>query len=229
MNFIKKTVVSVFRKLGYTLLKGDHGQKSLALTAPELPADLLVNCRVSPSRYEVLHHLPKGGIIAEVGVGWGGFSEELLKVLQPEKFYALDLFNSKPENSMFLAAIPAGTSQLGFYREKFKNEISTGKMEVHSGYSWETLAAFPDHFFDFIYVDADHTYEAVKKDLEQAHRKIKPGGLIQLNDYTVYDAVNMQPYGVQKAANEFMLQEGYEMIFYALNNLGFDDIIIRKK
>lgn len=229
MNFIKKTVVSVFRKFGYTLLKGDHGQESLALAAPELPADLLVNCRVLPSRYKVLPHLPKGGIIAEVGVGWGGFSEELMKVLQPEKFYALDLFNSKPESSLFITGIPAGTDQFGFYTEKFKQEISAGKMEIRSGYSWEALAAFPDHFFDYIYIDADHSYEAVKKDLAESHRKIKPGGLIQLNDYTVYDPAHMQPYGVQKAANEFILEEGYEMIFYALNNLGFDDIVIRKK
>ncbi|MBI3512265.1 MAG: class I SAM-dependent methyltransferase [Bacteroidetes bacterium] len=228
MSFLKKIILTLARKCNLTLLKGDHSQESQKMAAPELKSGLVKNCRVLPSRNAILPLLPKGGMIAEVGVGWGGFSEELIKILQPEKFFAIDLFNSKSENSPFLKHIPAGTAQLDYYNKKFALQISEGKLEVRKGYSWDILKEFPDHFFDYIYLDADHSYDAVKKDLERILSKIKPSGLIQLNDYTVYDPVNMQPYGVKKAANEFMNDNNYEMIWYGLDRLGFDDIVIRK-
>jgi methyltransferase family protein len=40
----------------------------------------------------------------------------------------------------------------------------------------------PTHYFDWIYVDGDHQYEAVKKGLESYLPKVKPGGFITGDD-----------------------------------------------
>ena len=37
---------------------------------------------------------------------------------------------------------------------------------------------FPDHSFDLIFIDADHTYEGVLADLEAWYSKVRPGGII---------------------------------------------------
>jgi predicted O-methyltransferase YrrM len=47
--------------------------------------------------------------------------------------------------------------------------------------------------FDYIYIDGDHTYEGVKKDLDQASRLLAKGGQIICDDYgnaqSIRDAV----------------------------------------
>ena len=42
---------------------------------------------------------------------------------------------------------------------------------------------FPDQSVDICYVDADHSYDGVYKDLETWTPKIKPGGIISGHDY----------------------------------------------
>jgi predicted O-methyltransferase YrrM len=37
---------------------------------------------------------------------------------------------------------------------------------------------FPDHSFDLIFIDADHTYEGVLADLHAWYSKVRPGGII---------------------------------------------------
>ena len=73
---------------------------------------------------------------------------------------------------------------------------------------------FPDEYFDFIYIDADHSYEGVAKDLEAWWPKIKKGGLFCGDDYIPDDGDiwlivgDKQEYagkfGVRKAVNEFI-------------------------
>ena len=59
------------------------------------------------------------------------------------------------------------------------------------------LTEFDDDYFDIIYIDADHRYNAVKKDLEITYKKVKIGGIISGHDYAtanhpeVYIAVNL--------------------------------------
>lgn len=50
--------------------------------------------------------------------------------------------------------------------------------------------------FDFIYIDADHSYEWVSFDLKNSYNKIKNGGIISGHDYSIdkhpgcFNAVN---------------------------------------
>ena len=60
---------------------------------------------------------------------------------------------------------------------------------------------FPDGYFDFIYIDADHTYEAVKKDIHAWYRLLKIGGYMGGHDYG-FPEVAVKHNGVKKAVDE---------------------------
>jgi len=60
---------------------------------------------------------------------------------------------------------------------------------------------FPDGYFDFVYIDADHTYDMVKKDIQLWLPLVKKGGMMGGHDYGFPDEVCRYG-GVQKAVDE---------------------------
>lgn len=76
---------------------------------------------------------------------------------------------------------------------------------------------FPDEYFDFIYIDADHSYEGVVRDLNAWWPKIKKGGLFCGDDYIPDDGdiwlvvgdkeEYAGKFGVRKAVNEFVAKK----------------------
>jgi len=61
----------------------------------------------------------------------------------------------------------------------------------------EAASTIPDNRFDFVFIDADHTYEGVKADIENWKPKVRPGGMVIGHDYNPRDFP-----GVVKAVNE---------------------------
>jgi hypothetical protein len=61
--------------------------------------------------------------------------------------------------------------------------------------SVEAAKTYEDGSLDFVFIDADHTYEAVKKDIEAWLPKMKSGGIFAGHDYLWFD-------GVRRAVNE---------------------------
>ena len=227
---IKRAIKRWLSTRGYTIIK--TGPEDVEkLIPPSLPPHLFENSRVSPSREDVLQWLPKGGIIAEVGVGYGYFSELLLQWLTPQKFIAIDTFaftaDTEPWKQTLLK--DSNLSHKDYYKKKFHKEIEKGQLEIHAGLSWEMLEKLPDKSLDYLYLDAGHSYEEVVKDIVQVKKKVKDTGIIQFNDYTLFDAFAFTPYGVPKAVHEFMIEENYELLFLCLHQQFFCDLIVRKK
>ena len=48
------------------------------------------------------------------------------------------------------------------------------------------LGKYPDGYFDFIYLDALHTHEAVKTEIFTWWKKVRPGGILAGHDYCNY-------------------------------------------
>ena len=90
------------------------------------------------------------------------------------------------------------------------------------------MTAFNENYFDWIYIDAAHDYQSVKKDLFQAKRTIKENGLIIMNDYIMFDHFTKEKYGVVQATNEFMIENNYEMLYFALHQDMFCDVVLKK-
>lgn len=171
-----------------------------------------------------------------MGVAYGQFSELILSVMQPRKFYAIDLFAWENKSSgSYFGRDDFETNQLShyeWYKNRFTKEIKSEKLEMKQGISWEVLKTFPDNFFDYVYLDANHSYDAVKRDVEVLYHKVKKNGIIAFNDYNSF-CMTIEPtskgayYGVPAVVNEFIIRTRSEVLFLSLARHSSYDIVVR--
>jgi hypothetical protein len=86
-------------------------------------------------------------------------------------------------------------------QHRFKGYIARGRVVVHRATSEQALRDMPDDSLDWIYIDGDHTYNGAILDLRMALSKVKAGGLICGNDYTLG---HWWEDGVVRAVHEFL-------------------------
>ena len=214
------------------MLRGDvrRSIRENAAGLSDIPVHLLRNARVCANRLEALSKIPAGGTAVEVGVAYGDFSRMILDIVKPDIFIAIDSFGIRPEDEPWGRQILKDNhcSHYDYYTGKFREQIQQGKMIVKQGMSWEMLEQLPDQSVDYMYVDADHSYASVARDVKALRSKIKPEGIVQFNDYTWFDYDAMIAYGVPRAVHEFMEQENYEMLWLCLHPQGFYDVVLKK-
>ncbi len=162
----------------------------------------LNNVVVLPTRIDLLEQLPKNAIIAEVGVAKGRFSEKILNITRPKTLHLIDSWQSK----LF------GNKARTLVQDRFKKQIELGIVKVRHGCSTDVLFSFPDKYFDWVYLDTDHTYTTTHKELELCRQKVKPGGIIAGHDYTPRHYRNGNVFGVAEAVNEFCFKHSWKFV-----------------
>ena len=131
----------------------------------------------------LLNALGLNGHGAELGVYDGKFAQAM--VVQGEEGRPGDRAG-KPKNpwkvDKYHLIEPALRPRL---QEKLKvwKEDPDLKVRHVKDFSYNAHKKFPDGYFDFVYVDAGHTYAEVKQDLEDWYPKVKKGGLFAGHDY----------------------------------------------
>lgn len=180
------------------------------ICAPLLDEKYLKNARILPNREAILDKVKPNGIYVEVGTQTGGFAKKILETCKPAKLHIIDI------------------SYCLFEHEFFKPYIEQGIVIIHEGDSSTILSTFDDKYFDMIYVDGDHFYDGVKKDLEQAVLKIKDDGIIICNDYTIYSPFEKIKYGIPRALNETCINHNFEFVYMGLHPYGYHDVAIKK-
>ena len=152
------------------------------------------------SRNEFILSLEKNLKICEVGVFKGQFSKFIFESINPSELHLIDLFegvchsgDKDGENIEYINLCLSYENLL----IKYRNE----NVKIHKGYSKNILNNFEDNYFDMIYIDADHSYESVRKDLDLSFKKTKLGGIISGHDY-----IKENFSGVYRAVNEFCIE-----------------------
>ena len=146
----------------------------------------------------LVERLQKGGVVAEIGVAFGEFTDEILLRAQPRRLHLIDAWSS-----------PRYQEGLDTIKRRHIGEVETGRIVINQGLSTEQLATFDDAYFDWVYIDTDHTYETTSAELRLARRKVKQGGRIAGHDFTSGNCVTPWPYGVIEACNEFCMQNDW--------------------
>jgi len=163
-------------------------------------------------REDLLQKMPQRSVCAEIGVHEGKFSRRILDVVKPERLHLIDPWKHEEEDryseSWYGGLGPNGQALLDKryheVKERFDRDVQAQRVRIHRSYSDVALEEFEDCYFDWIYIDGNHLYEFVKKDLELYYPKIKANGYITGDDYGVQN--NWWENGVQKAVDEFVSQ-----------------------
>lgn len=179
-----------------------------ASRSPDLPDEIFENCRVVAKRDKLLELLPKGGKVAEIGVEYGRFSKKIIAINAPSEYYGFDIDFSKIDPLVQTSA--------------------ECQVTLKKGYSSELLKEFPDGFFDWIYIDGDHSYEGVKADIDVARKKVKDGGYLVFNDFAHIVWASYSTFGVHSAVTEFLAREKWQVRYWAYEQNALYDIVVQK-
>lgn len=175
------------------------------------------SCRMITRRERMLELMPKNGVVAEVGCAFGDFSAEILKRATPAKLHLVDLWGSERYED--------GLRQI---REKLAPQIAAGSVEINRGMSIDVLKTFPDSYFDWVYIDTDHSYKTTAEELRISAEKLKPGGRLAGHDFTSGNTIKPWPYGVIEACNEFCKKYDWEYEFMTMEPHGHQSFSLRK-
>jgi cephalosporin hydroxylase len=152
--------------------------------------------------YDRIIHQFNNAVFVEIGV-WKGQSimylaEKAKELNKNIKLYAVDTFKGSEEHVDHPDIINDKVYDIYLENiEPLKEYITTIK-----GSSHEVYTQFEDESIDFLFIDGDHSYKAVQKDLKFWYPKVKKGGIISGHDYMWIDA------RVKMAVDQFFLFTG---------------------
>lgn len=170
------------------------------------------------SRYElpfVLNAMNLTGEGAEVGVQHGNFSAAILDSWHGERLYSVDPWREFPSADYVDVSNVSQEQQDGICREAMAKLAPFGlRSEVLRMTSEVAASQFGRGQLDFVYIDAQHHYEAAKEDIWIWLPKVRRGGLLAGHDY-VDGARESGLYGVKRAVDEFAASTGARLVVSA--------------
>jgi hypothetical protein len=124
---------------------------------------------------------------AEIGVGWGRNSEFFLQNLPIKTLYCIDPwepYDGPNKGSIFATKEKANEH----YREAMKRlKPFKDKAVILEMTSKEASEQVEDNSLDFIFIDGDHSYDAVINDLNLWWPKVKVSGVFSGHDWSYFD------------------------------------------
>ncbi len=169
---------------------------------------------IIPSRREIdqlleANHLMGKGV--EVGVCDGDYSVHILSTWKGDRLYSVDPWKSFGEEYKDVNNAHQELHDLRYENTKKKLSVFGKRSVVIRKTSLEASVLFGDGALDFVYLDAQHHYSAVKADIEAWYPKVKVGGILGGHDYL--DGVLVGGvFGVKRAVQEFAKEQNLDIL-----------------
>jgi len=152
------------------------------------------------------------GLVVEVGVRYGYHLRQLLSA-NPELLIGIDTYADTGK---------AGSNDTGIDNEQLNRlylDVVTRFLPHENTRiirSDSTLAAeaFPLYSADYVYLDADHTYEGCKRDIKAWWPNVRQGGILAGHDYVDVKARSGAQFGVVNAVDEFVKSKNLQGHFH---------------
>jgi hypothetical protein len=168
------------------------------------------------TREQLAHLLPAGGTGLEIGVADGYYADILLSAAQPARLHLIDpwMHQDDPDYVDDEMNVPGDEAGRRYekVRQRFAGDIASGRVVIHRGFSQDFAASFPDGYFDWIYIDGAHHFEACARDLRLYTPKVKDDGLILGHDYAASPYARQKNFGVVEAVNGFIASGEVDMM-----------------
>jgi len=145
-------------------------------------------------------YVPNNGIVVEIGSWMGGSSEQLVKGILKYLVYKVAFYCIDPFDEEYFKKTPGLQKKLKKYPvnvlEAFQERMKPYEEDyiLLRDYSENAVNIFRYDTIDFLFIDGNHDYEFIKKDIDLYWPKIKAGGVMCGHDYGKY--------GVKKAVDE---------------------------
>lgn len=153
---------------------------------------------------DLLNDLQLNGFGVEIGVWQGTNSEHLLRHSKLKLLYSVDAWHRQ-----FIKPSFSDEDIQNAYHSTLKKLIpySTRSFCIVET-SLKAAQLFPDNYFDFVYIDAQHDYESIKNDIAAWWPKVKSNGIFAGHDYAerLPNWEGGKSWGVIKAVNEHISQ-----------------------
>ena len=156
--------------------------------------------------YNEMVESAKGGeTFVEVGAWFGKSTNHLATKIKESgkdiKFTSVDTWKGTDDEELHQNIVGAFNGDI-FY-EFIDNTVLSdnyGTFDTIKDTSHNAANQFQNGSIDFIMLDAGHSYDSLMEDVKVWYNKVKPGGIISGDDYTVF-------HGVTQAANEFFYEQ----------------------
>jgi len=151
-----------------------------------------------PRGDELIHWvkpLGKNLLGAEVGVWEGILSAYLLRHLPGLTLYMIDPWQATERDSRYArsgdrkASLPQSQFDQAKREALQRTEFAANRRRVLHATSATAAASIEATALDFVFIDADHSYEGVAEDLQLWAPKVRPGGIVSGHDID-WDGVN---------------------------------------
>jgi hypothetical protein len=146
---------------------------------------------------DVVRKFDSGAHFVEVGT-WKGKSAcymavEIINSEKDIKFDCVDTWEVVEEGWNF-CALPKFNNLFNIFKKNI--EPVKNKINIIKSISWDAASRYDDNSLDFVFLDAGHNYESVKKDIQAWLPKVKVGGILAGHDWLLE--------GVKKAVLELI-------------------------
>jgi predicted O-methyltransferase YrrM len=175
----------------------------------KLSDDHTSSATVLPNRERLLELMQRDGVVAEIGVANGDFSEKIMEICHPKKLHLIDAWHTTTY---------ADGKQMVEHR--FTDKVKIDQVVVHQGLSTCILSGFADGSLDWVYIDTNHSYETTANELLECARIIRPGGLIAGHDFCLGNIVKPAVFGVIQAVNEFCVLRSWRYKYITIESNG---------
>jgi len=149
------------------------------------------------------------GVGVEVGVAEGEFAETILQLGKVSKLYGVDPF--KPLEGYRDYVFEKTFQRL--YDTTMRTLMPYTNWMLIQETSMEAVKHFDDNSLDFVYIDADHSYEHVLQDITEWAKKVKPGGIVSGDDYVRRKGQD-QYYNVVDAVDKYVADNNLDLTIY---------------
>jgi len=184
------------------LIKHWTGRDGKKVIKAKMQAGLAAGAMLKTDIVDFLKALPKGGTVAEIGVERGKTSKLIYEHTNPHKLHLVDLW--RPQE-IKVYNDPANVMPVQHRRnqEQVREELgSLPGVNIHPMSSIAFACWCPDAYFDWVYLDANHSLEAVAADLRAFAPKVKMGGFVCGHDYYCQNST----FKVKEAVDAFCRQ-----------------------
>jgi predicted O-methyltransferase YrrM len=217
-KFAPQDVIDRVLKHAKVRIREERREKEEGIPKVPLKKRNVQNCKLILNRIELLSKLKSCGNVAEVGVASGEFSTQIISETRPDKLHLIDIWGSDRY----------GEEEYCNVQRRLESEIDSGVVNVHRSLSTAAASKFDDRYFDWVYIDTDHSYETTKQELRAYAPKVKEEGVIAGHDYTLGNWVEGYRYGVIEAVHEFCVQHNWELLFLTAEPIENRSFAIRR-